>query len=240
MYIKYNSWIYFWTCAGIWPESKSFKDDGMPEIPSRWKGVCQKGAQFNHTNCNKKIIGARWFVRGYAELFNVNLSSFDEYLSPRDFNSHGTHTASTAGGNFVENANVDGLASGVAKGGAPRAHLAIYKTMWGEAGQGTGSDCLKAFDKAIHDGVDVLSASIGGSVPFELYNDESDLVAVGSFHATAHRITVVASAGNDGPVSQTVGNAAPWIVSVAATTVDRAFPTRISLGNNKTVWVMTL
>ncbi|KAJ8632449.1 hypothetical protein MRB53_025785 [Persea americana] len=57
---------------------------------------------------------------------------------------------------------------------------------------------------------------------------------MGSFHAVAKGITVVCAAENDGPLSQTVSNIAPWIITVAAVTMDRAFPTIITLGNNRT------
>ncbi|GMN24638.1 hypothetical protein TIFTF001_047654 [Ficus carica] len=207
----------------------------MPPIPTRWKGVCQNGELFNSANCNKKIIGARWLAKGYIEARNINISQEGDILSARDTFGHGSHVASTAAGNFVKNVNYKGLATGLARGGAPLAHLAIYKAMWGE-GSGTASDTLKAFDLAIHDGVDIISASIGNDVPFPLYNDPEDFVSIGSFRATANGITVVASAGNSGPASQTVGNTAPWIISVAATTIDRAFPAGIALGNNHTFW----
>lgn len=179
----------------------------MGQIPSRWKGICQGGKHFNSTNCNKKIIGARWFMKGISDQTKKLLqgNNSDEYLSARDAIGHGTHTASTAAGYFVGNANYRGLASGLARGGAPLAHLAIYKACWDlPIGDCTDVDILKAFDKAIHDGVDVLSVSLGFSIPLFSYVDLCDILAIGSFHATAKGITVVCFAGNSGPLSQTI------------------------------------
>lgn len=85
------------------------------------------------------------------------------------------------------------------------AHLAIYKACWDlPIGDCTDVDILKAFDKAIHDGVDVLSVSLGFSIPLFSYVDLCDILAIGSFHATAKGITVVCFAGNSGPLSQTI------------------------------------
>ncbi|KAF2324288.1 hypothetical protein GH714_011714 [Hevea brasiliensis] len=50
-------------------------------------------------------------------------------------------------------------------------------------------------DKAVEDGVNVISMSIGGGL-FDYYRDT---VAIGAFTATAHGILVSCSAGNDGP-----------------------------------------
>ena len=162
-------------------------------------------------------------------------------MSPRDANGHGTHTSSTASGSYVRNISYRGLAPGTVRGGAPRARLAIYKVCWNVfGGQCASADILKAFDEAIHDGVDVLSLSIGYSLPLFSDVDERDGIATGSFHAVARGITVVCGAANHGPSAQTVQNTAPWILTVAASTMDRAFPTPITLGNNKTFSVITL
>ncbi|KAF8405313.1 hypothetical protein HHK36_010217 [Tetracentron sinense] len=219
--------------TGIWPESESFKDDGMGEVPSHWKGTCQDGEEFNSSNCNRKIIGARWYIKGYeAEFGEMNTSGMVEFLSPRDAVGHGTHTSSTAAGSLVENASFMGLARGLARGGAPAARLAMYKVCWSTGGC-SSADLLAAFDDAISDGVDVLSVSLGSSAPLSSYIE--DVLAIGSFHAVAKGIVVVCSAGNSGPYPQTVINTAPWIITVTASTIDRAFPTVITLGNNQSV-----
>ncbi|XP_043693869.1 subtilisin-like protease SBT3.9 [Telopea speciosissima] len=214
--------------SGIWPESESFKDDGMDPIPLRWKGTCQTGQNFTSTNCNKKVIGARWFSSGYEKMFGP-INTTEEYLSPRDKIGHGTHTASIAAGRFVPNASYKGLGRGLARGGAPLARLAIYKVAW--YGESTDADELMAFDTAIHDGVDILSVSLGrkGGLPLQAFLEDG--IAIGSFHAVEKGIPVVCSAGNDGPSSDTVGNTAPWIITVAATTIDRDFLSNITLAN---------
>lgn len=183
----------------------------------------------------RKIIGARWYVKGYeAEFGKLNTSDGAEFLSPRDAAGHGTHTSSTAAGALVENASFMGLGQGLARGGAPYAYLAVYKVCWSTGGC-SSADLLAAFDDAIHDGVDILSVSIGSSPPLSSYVE--DTLAIGSFHAVARGISVVCSGGNSGPYSQTVINTAPWLITVAASTIDRAFPTVVTLGNNQTIVV---
>ncbi|KAJ9141453.1 hypothetical protein P3X46_031991 [Hevea brasiliensis] len=77
--------------SGVWPESRSFDDTGLPEIPKRWKGKCVSAKNFNPKLCNKKLIGARYFLIEHEKEFPGA-----EVLSPRDYSGHGTHTASTA------------------------------------------------------------------------------------------------------------------------------------------------
>lgn len=179
---------------------------------------------------DRKIIGAKWYVKGYeAEYGKMNTTDINEYMSARDAVGHGTHTASTAAGALVADASFRGLASGVARGGAPRARLAVYKVCWA-TGDCTSADILAAFDDAIHDGVDVLSVSLGQAPPLPAYVD--DVLSIGSLHAVMKGIVVVCSAGNSGPYSETVINSAPWVLTVAAGTIDRTFLAKITLGNN--------
>lgn len=44
--------------TGVWPECKSFKDDGLSAIPSKWKGTCEEGQDFNSSLSNLNLIGA--------------------------------------------------------------------------------------------------------------------------------------------------------------------------------------
>ncbi|MCO5569566.1 hypothetical protein L7F22_023281 [Adiantum nelumboides] len=211
--------------SGIWPERESFNDMMMGPIPARWKGKCESVPGFNSSLCNKKLIGARAYYKGY-EAATGPLNETVEYKSPRDSEGHGTHTASTAAGNFVSNASLFGAAMGTARGMAPHARIAAYKTCW--KGGCVNSDILAAFEQAIMDGVDILSLSVGGSVlPYFL-----DPIAIGSFGAMEKGILVSASAGNSGPLPQSVGNVSPWLFTVAASTLDRNFPAVVMLSNN--------
>nr|GMD58534.1 subtilisin-like protease SBT3.5 isoform X1 [Ipomoea batatas] len=221
--------------SGVTPENEAYNDKGLGPIPSKWKGYCQSGQKFNpKKHCNRKLIGARYFIDGHlAEIGQQpgNTTGIDDYISARDKDGHGTHTSSTATGSPVHNVSYKGLALGTLRGGAPRARLAIYKIGWD--GGIAAADALKAFDEAIHDGVDVISASFGQPVPLYSEVDPQDSINYGSFHAVAHGISVVASAGNDGPGAQSVSNGEPWVLTVAGITPDRAFPTPITLGNGQ-------
>lgn len=91
------------------------------------------------------------------------------------------------------------------------------------------ADVLAGFEAAISDGVDVLSVSLG----MKTHNLFTDSISTGSFHAVANGIVVVASAGNSGPYFGTVSNVAPWLFTVAASTIDRDFASYVTLGDNK-------
>ncbi|MGD8855631.1 MAG: protease inhibitor I9 family protein, partial [Chloroflexota bacterium] len=97
--------------SGIWPESMSFTDrtgtngNGTKggkldyhQIPG-WHGKCVPGEDFNASMCNQKLIGAQYFNAGYGGNAGIDAARPWEFNSVRDYNGHGTHTASTAGGN---------------------------------------------------------------------------------------------------------------------------------------------
>jgi len=97
--------------GGVWPESLSFSDrtgtngnaskDGKldyHQIPG-WHGKCVPGEAFKASDCNQKLIGARYYNAGFGGNAGIEANYPYEFTSPRDFGGHGTHTASTSGGN---------------------------------------------------------------------------------------------------------------------------------------------
>ncbi|XP_004289494.1 PREDICTED: subtilisin-like protease [Fragaria vesca subsp. vesca] len=210
--------------SGIWPEHRSFDDNGLGPIPSRWKGRCMPGDSENAaTFCNKKLIGARHFTRGSRADNIVNTA--------RDDIGHGTHTASTMAGRRVGNASFLGYAKGVASGIAPKARLAVYKVC-GKGGGCALSDVLAGIEQAVQDGVDIISMSLGGDFSLPYHEDP---IAIATFAATEKGIVCSAAGGNSGPDDGSVTNVAPWITTVGASTIDRDFPADLVLGNGRVI-----
>ena len=185
----------------------------------------------------RKIIGARFYSKG----FEAEIGPLDGvvnkifFRSARDHDGHGTHTASTIAGSTVANASLFGIAKGTARGGAPSARLSIYKACWFDFC--SDADILSAVDDAIHDGVDILSLSLGPNPPQPIYFQ--DAVSLGAFHAFRKGILVSASAGNS-VFPRTACNVAPWILTVAASSIDREFSSNIYLGNSKVLKVKSI
>ncbi|XP_059640181.1 subtilisin-like protease SBT1.4 [Cornus florida] len=216
--------------TGIWPERPSFSDEGLSPIPSNWKGTCESSPDFPSSACNRKIIGARAFYKGYEAGLGRPMDESVESKSPRDTEGHGTHTSSTAAGSVVANASFFQYARGEARGMAIKARIAVYKICWGSGCY--DSDILAAMDQAIADGVHVISLSVGASGYAPQYDHDS--IAIGSFGAAQHGVLVSCSAGNSGPDPYTAVNIAPWILTVGASTIDREFPADVVLGDDST------
>ncbi|KAK8963226.1 Subtilisin-like protease [Platanthera guangdongensis] len=204
--------------SGIAPTHPSFRDDGMPPPPTKWSGKCFWG---NTRTCNNKLLGAVGFRHSV-------------YANPSDNDGHGTHVASTAAGNFVDNANVINQAPGRASGMAPRAHLAIYKVLFmSPSGHSTGTDAdiLAGIEQAIRDKVDILQMSLG-AVKLELFQSP---VVIGSFAAMSKGIVPCAAMANEGPAESILANDAPWILTVGASTTDREITAMVLLGNGSEI-----
>ncbi|GLT40156.1 hypothetical protein SLA2020_143110 [Shorea laevis] len=212
--------------TGVWPELESFNDEGLGPVPDKWKGECEVGKTFKSSSCNKKLIGARYFSKGYEGTYGP-INETVESKSPRDDNGHGTHTSTTAAGSAVSDASLFGFASGTARGMATKARVAIYKVCW--LRDCLGSDILAAMDKAVQDGVDIMSLSLG----FPVSQYYKDIIAIGAFSAMTHGILTSCSAGNGGPYPSSLSNVAPWITTVGAGSLDRDFPAPVTLGNGK-------
>ncbi|XVF68853.1 hypothetical protein PTKIN_Ptkin11bG0034500 [Pterospermum kingtungense] len=201
--------------TGIWPESPSFSDEGFGPAPKKWKGACKGGKNFT---CNNKIIGARFYWTPPTP-----------NGSARDEEGHGSHTTSTAAGNEVKDASFFGLAQGTARGGVPSARSAAYKVCYADGCE--SADILAAFDDDIADGVDILTVSLEADGAVDFFDDP---IAIRSFHAMEKGILTLNSAGNSGG-KLSVSSVAPWLLGVAASTIDRKFIDKVVLGNGKSL-----
>ncbi|MEU1127711.1 S8 family serine peptidase [Streptomyces sp. NPDC005899] len=142
--------------AKLWLDGKAQATlkDSVPQVnaPQAWaagfdgKGVTvavlDTGIDATHPDVKDRVKQARSFVPG------------EEVV---DRNGHGTHVASTIAGS--------GAASGgAAKGVAPAADLIVGKVL-GDEGSGADSGIIEAMEWAKAEGADVVSMSLGSSVP---------------------------------------------------------------------------
>ena len=241
--------------TGVWPENPSFGDkvdaQGKPvayyqagtlaygPAPAKWTGgasACVTGPGFTAAMCNNKLLGARFYGDAYYASAASSGGAWSahptlEYKSPRDGAGHGSHTASTAGGNANVESTVTGTAVGGISGMAPRARLAVYKALWTASTTPTNDggqtpDILKAIDDAVADGVDVINYSVSGTK-----TNFNDPVEIAFLNATAAGVFVAASAGNSGPGNE-VAHMSPWLMTVGASTHDRQALADLTLGNS--------
>jgi subtilisin family serine protease len=224
--------------TGIQPEESSFYDHvdkdghwkavgGIQKFgppPASFTGGCDPAPGFH---CNNKLVGARFYnasFNAFLESTGAHLDAAEYADSPRDSFGHGSHTASTAAGNWKADGPVgNGAQIGPISGMAPRARISMYKACWSytqtlqKLNSCFDGDVIAGIEQAVSDGVDVLSFSIGGTL-----TDLVDPVETAFFNAAAAGVFVSAAAGNSGPGS-TLNHPSPWLTTVAATTHDRLF-----------------
>ncbi len=200
--------------------------------------------------CNDKLIG----VRSYAAITDNYSDTAVFGATPpeangEDYNGHGSHTASTAGGNVLNNVDLldkeqveesDGINSSgfqfpSISGVAPHANIIAYQVCDpgddGDTYAGCpGSALLAGINDAVADGVDVINYSIGGGSPI---NPWSNSVEQAFLSAQAAGIFVATSAGNSGPGANTAFKPAPWYTAVAASTHGRTLARSFAFDGNE-------
>ncbi|GAB4117597.1 MAG: hypothetical protein Tsb0027_10330 [Wenzhouxiangellaceae bacterium] len=175
-------------------------------------------------NCNDKLIGAYGFADGPEDNFT-------------DSSGHGTHVASTAGGNvvdgpFIDQSNGNTFDVPQINGVAPHANIIAYDVCTVGC---PNTASTAAINQAILDGADAINFSIGPGVggrgisPWQDTSDRGFLDAVGA------GIFVASSAGNTRPPTQNpnpeadVSHRGPWIMTVANSSHDRVNSNNVSI-----------
>ena len=113
--------------AGKASYSKACRVGGLGPVPNHRKRISQIGQDFLESDCNRKVIGARYFMKGY-ELYLLSMTGklLNESLesrSSRDTKGHESHTVSTIAGLAAPNASLYRAVEGTARGMAPKAGL---------------------------------------------------------------------------------------------------------------------
>ena len=200
------------------PAFAAIDGDGYVHVnpEGRRFGLCQTSQLLS---CNNKLIG----------IYDMT----DE--APRNGNDtegHGSHVAGIAVGN-VRTASIAASTTTLqlrVSGAAPRANLITYKACL-KATATTTSVCpssatTAALDRAIADGVDVINYSIGGGA-IEPWSTLSGGGGSASMRAMANAaragIAISVSAGNEGPLSESVTSPSnsPWVIAAANATHNR-------------------
>lgn len=144
-------------------------------------------------------------------------------------NDHGTHVAGTVAGCAGTKGPLGITLSGV----APDAELYDYNVFPGfgagyvaYGGSAFSHDIAHALEDAVTDGMDVVNMSLGGSV-----QGPNDFLAEAANATVDAGVVVVASAGNSGPDSSTVGSpgSAEKVITVGATTNSHVIGTPVTV-----------
>ncbi|WJX28229.1 hypothetical protein P8452_16976 [Trifolium repens] len=217
--------------SGIYPHHPSFSTHNTePYGPlAKYRGKCEVDPKTKRSFCNGKIIGAQHFAQ--AAIASGTFNPSIDFASPLDGDGHGSHTASIAAGRNGIPVRLYGHEFGKASGMAPRARIAVYKALYRLFG-GFVADVVAAIDQAVHDGVDILSLSVGPNGPpaatKTTFLNPFDATLLGAVKAG---VFVAQAAGNGGPFPKSLVSYSPWIVSVAAAIDDRRYKNHLILGN---------
>ena len=171
-------------------------------------------ANISRAGCNAKVIG----VYDEIDLTGSCTGTCPSQFSVEDTQGHGSHTASTAAGDY-RSATLAGYTAKIS-GVAPHANLVIYYACSPDPNvQCSTAATTASVDQAIQDGVvNALNYSIsGGTDPWK------DATSLAFLSAENAGIFVAAAAGNTSAsvpaqVAGTANHWEPWVTTVAAGT----------------------
>jgi len=180
------------------------------ELDSTW-GVKQIGAGLVHDSGNrgtavKVCVLDTGIDTNHPDLYQNYRGGKDfvnNDLDPSDDNGHGSHTAGTIGA-MMNGLNVRGV--------APQVDLYIYKVL-AASGSGSFSAVISALQECVNIGGKVTNNSYGSST------DPGSTVKAAFDNAAAAGVVHIASAGNSGAGTNTVGFPGQYasVMAVAAT-----------------------
>ncbi|KAL0346110.1 UNVERIFIED_CONTAM: Alpha-L-arabinofuranosidase 1 [Sesamum radiatum] len=207
--------------SGIWPDSAAFNDEGLGPVPARWKGVCKSDGLFMPPSIViGKISEPRWRRVASSCRLAIYKACWD---APKGLCSSSDILAA------MDDAVRDGVdVISVSLGGK-----------WGST--------TPASREVAPWMISVAASTVDRAfpTPITLGNNKTIMghglvigKRVGFTGLVQEDLPKSSAGGNGGPTTSSVEEVAPWMISVAASTVDRAFPTPITLGNNKTIMVI--
>jgi subtilisin family serine protease len=239
--------------SGVNTDHDSFADvggDGYDHTNPWGEGVYGGDCAGDYPElCNDKLIG----VYSYASVTDSydDVAVFGDNPPPKngeDYGGHGSHTASTAGGNILldvplvtadpDNIESDGIVNESfsfeqISGVAPHANIVSYQICRAGNTGDTYTGCpsaaiIAALDDAVADGVDVINYSIsGGGDPW------TSSTELGFLAAQEAGIFAAVSAGNDGPEAYTTAKSAPWYTVVGASTHGRTLDSFVTFAESE-------
>ncbi|XRG80640.1 S8 family serine peptidase [Rossellomorea sp. GAMAL-10_SWC] len=179
-------------------------------------GILDTGIDYNHPDLRDAYKGGYDFVDNDNDPMETTYDDWKKSGQPQTSSSgetyyteHGTHVAGIIAGQGKN--NTDYAVEGV----APDADIYSYRVL-GPFGSGSTAGILAGIDKAVADGMDIISMSLGAS-----YNDPLYVTSIAVNNAVLAGVTTVVAAGNSGDKMYTLGSpgTSPLAITVGANDV---------------------
>ncbi|PEL12456.1 S8 family serine peptidase [Bacillus sp. AFS017336] len=183
-------------------------------------GIIDTGIDYNHPDLKGAYKGGYDFVDNDNDPMETTYADWQksgqaESNGEAYYTEHGTHVAGIIAGQG-KNTDADNSVTGV----APDADIYAYRVL-GPYGSGATSAILAGIDKAVSDGMDIISMSLGAN-----YNDPLYPTAIAVNNAVLTGVTAVVAAGNSGNKMYTLGTPgnSPLAITVGASDTANTIP----------------